>query len=67
MFFLADLEPGPGRTSSVDECFVVGMALQSYGVEFVVFLSSTEDCQLYNNLEQNCPTVGGPSTVPEEC
>ena len=66
--FLAELELGPGHTSSVEECLECAQILQDYGVRFFVFLAHTEECQLFaDDLEKICSAIGGPASAPDTC
>ena len=66
---LATLEPAPGHCSSIAECQEVARILQdnNYGVHYFVFLSETEECQLFYDMRAQCQAVGGPASAPQNC
>jgi len=64
---LTDIEPGPGHTGSIDECFEYASLLADFGVIYLAYLIETEDCQLFSSWSQTCTATGGPASAPEGC
>merc|ERR1712154_227225 len=64
---LTDIEPGPGHTGSIDECFEYVSLLADFGVIYLAYLIETEDCQLFSSWSQTCTATGGPASAPEGC
>jgi len=64
---LTNLEPSPGMVGTLEDCLQFGLTLQDFGVNHVVFLMKTRECQLFLSMDQECSAVGGPQDVPHKC
>merc|ERR1719167_116613 len=61
------LEPGFGHIGSIKECIAYGNLLHEDGVDHIVFIIETEDCQLFSTFTKDCFAKGGPPRAPSDC
>ena len=66
---LPAFEPPVGDIDSIQECQKWATYFEQAGAAYFCFFGLTEECQMYQTLDAECDTVGGPAVAPplEEC
>ena len=59
-----EFEPLPGDLASIGECQEWAELAMEFGAAFFHYISTSEECHLYRNLDTVCHSVGGPKAAP---